>query len=90
VSSWAEHELALEAQAAGRHCVYLCVCVCARERVCVYVCASSWAEHELALEAQAAGRHCVFMCVCVCARERESVCEFVGRARACSRGAGCR
>jgi len=35
-SSWAEHELALEAQAAGRHCVFMCVCVCAkRERVYV-------------------------------------------------------
>jgi len=58
-----------------------CVSVCEIECVCK----SSWAKYELALEAHAAGRHCV----CVCVRERECVCQFVGRALACSRGAGC-
>jgi len=55
VSSWAEHEFALEAQAAV--CVRECVCVC--EVQCV--CETSWA-HELLRTYT----HCVSVCEIEC------------------------
>ena len=50
------------------------VCVCERERVCVYVCVRSVCESVCESVCVCV---CVCVCMCVCVKERERVCVCV-------------